>query len=103
KIEESPPRPRSSAAAAASAASPRAQMVTRHPSVTSARALARPSPLLEPVTIATFPVSSRSIARLLAAAATCEVVQCPVERVVRELELVLLEILPLRRQEPRRD
>ena len=43
-----------SAAASASAASPRAQIVTRQPSSTSARALARPRPLLEPVTMATL-------------------------------------------------
>ena len=44
----------SSAAASASAASPRAQIVTRQPSATSARALASPRPLLEPVTMATL-------------------------------------------------
>ena len=50
----------SSAAAAASVASPRAHTVTRHPSAINARAVARPSPLLEPVMMATLPVSSRS-------------------------------------------
>ena len=39
---------------------PRAQMHTRQPSATSARALASPSPRLEPVTTATLSVSRQS-------------------------------------------
>ena len=48
---------RSSAAAFSSVSAPLAQMHTRHPSDASAFALPKPSPLLEPVTMATFPVS----------------------------------------------
>src|SRR5205823_6057098 len=46
----------SSFAAVARRSSPRAQIVTRHPSSTSTRAHARPSPRLEPVTMATLSV-----------------------------------------------
>ena len=49
-----------SSAASASCSSPRAQMQTRQPSATSARALASPSPRLEPVTTATLSQSPRS-------------------------------------------
>ncbi len=52
----------SSSAACDSASSPRAEMHTWQPSATSARALASPSPRLEPVTIATLPWSPRSMA-----------------------------------------
>jgi hypothetical protein len=50
-----------STAAAASCSEPRAHRHTRHPSATSDRALARPSPRLDPVTMATLSVSWRSI------------------------------------------
>ncbi len=50
-------------AASCNRASPRAQIVTEQPSCTRAPAVARPRPLLEPVTIAIFPVSSRSICK----------------------------------------
>ena len=53
-IGVAPASARSSAAASASRASPRAQIVTRQPSATSAAALASPRPRLEPVTMATL-------------------------------------------------
>src|SRR5471030_2209953 len=90
----------SSAAASCSFASPRAQIVTRQPSATSARAVARPSPLLDPVTIATLSVSSRST---LASPSTREVVQRPVERGVRHLQRILREKFLLDRQQRRLD
>ena len=52
---------RTSRAASASRSSPRAQMHTRHPSATSARALASPRPRLAPVTTAILSVSPRSM------------------------------------------
>src|SRR5579885_1907579 len=55
------PRPRIASAAAASAAPPRAQIVTAAPSAASASAIARPMPLLAPVTSARLPASPRSI------------------------------------------
>jgi len=51
-----------SAAASRKRPSVRAHSVTRHPSAASAFALARPSPRLDPVTIATLSFSPRSIA-----------------------------------------
>src|SRR6186997_2555770 len=90
-----------STAAAASCSDPRAQMHTRQPSATSARALASPSPRLEPVTIAILSVSPRSIrsARLLRPSAG-EIVQPPVERLKGHAELVFLDELSLERQQP---
>src|SRR5262245_29125075 len=51
--------------ASRSAASPRAQRHTRHPSAASDLALANPSPRLEPVTIAILSLSPRSTSRRL--------------------------------------
>src|SRR5438093_7937030 len=48
-------------AASDNAVSPRAQIVTLHASSTSAAAVAKPSPLLEPVTMAVLSVSWRFI------------------------------------------
>src|SRR5438874_4739271 len=59
--ESSCARVPNSAAAALRAASPRPQIVTRQPSATSARALAKPSPLLDPVMMAILSASWRSI------------------------------------------
>ena len=56
---------RTSSAAVLSSASLRAQMATRAPSAASASAHALPIPLLAAVTSATFPLSPRSIPRLL--------------------------------------
>src|SRR5215469_8007904 len=57
----SAPAARSSLAAVASPSAPRAQMLSRAPSAANACAIARPSPLLAPVIITTFPLSSRSM------------------------------------------
>src|SRR6266851_7665623 len=57
---------RSSAAASSSAPASRAQIATAAPSRRSARALARPIPLLPPVTIATLPRNPKSIHSLRA-------------------------------------
>src|SRR2546425_1657974 len=130
---------RSSPAALSRRASPRSQIVTRHPSWMSAVALASPSPRLEPVTMATLPVSSRSILVLAGlsdheahegtqkptrffgffcvprhfvrttagvsspAAATGQVVEQPVERLVAHLKLVFFEEFALGREQLRLD
>src|SRR3954471_6819450 len=96
-----------SSAASASCSAPRAQRQTRQPSATSERALARPSPRLEPVTTATLSVSPKSItwraraiprplrgplhsARGSFDAPTGEIVQAPVPLLDDEAEFVLL-------------
>src|SRR6185436_19624847 len=82
--------------------SPRAQIVTREPSWTSAVAMASPNPRVEPVTMAIFSASPRSMsAGCSASAAAGQVVERPVERGVDQLEAVLLEECLLGRQELR--
>src|SRR5215472_12928847 len=51
----------SSLSAAANSMAPRAQMLSRAPSAANACAITRPSPLLAPVIITTFPLSPRSM------------------------------------------
>src|SRR5829696_7476999 len=90
-----------STAASASRSGPRAHRQTRHPSATSARALASPSPRLDPVTIAILSASERSMQQIgnLLRPSTREIVQPPVERMIRHLELVLLHEFPLQWEE----
>src|SRR6266550_2702362 len=95
--------PRSFTIASARPASPRAQIATLQPSCTSAAAMARPKPLLEPVTTAVLPSSSRFTTIRSAAAAAGQVVQRPVERRIDELEGVLLEHFLLDWQQLRHD
>src|SRR6478735_3038463 len=85
-------------AALASASSPRAQITRLAPSAASAVAPARPSPRLPPVTMATFPVSPRSI--LLASG---QVVELPVEIVEDHGEGVLVHVLGFAPHERRKD
>src|SRR6185503_6540930 len=90
---------RSRSTASAIPASPRAQTVTRHPSSTSAVAMASPRPRVEPVTMATLPSRPSSIGGRSASAASGQVVERPVERLVDHLEAVLLQELALARQQ----
>src|SRR6266851_4839641 len=90
-----------SSAASASCSPPRAQSTTRQPSATSARALARPSPRLEPVMTATLSVRPKSI-RLFDVSAA-EIVQAPVHFEERHPERVLGDELLLGRQQVRHD
>src|SRR6266545_67923 len=98
-----------SSAASASCSPPRAQMRTRQPSATRARALARPSPRLEPVTTATLSVRPRSIETCAVRHAPSldapagQVVQAPIHFVKHDAELVLLHEILFEREEMRRD
>src|SRR4051812_17673956 len=76
-----------STAASASFSAPRAQRHTRQPSATSARALASPSPRLEPVTTAILSLRPRSMPGLFDSSAG-QVVQAPVHLVEHDTELV---------------
>src|SRR4051812_1510427 len=80
-------------APSASAPSPRAQIVTRHPSSTSARAEARPRPLLDPVTMAIRPLRSRSISSAIAGLQDCRIAER--EGLTRKKEnAILVPFLP---------
>src|SRR4051812_39890229 len=91
-----------SSAASASCSAPRAQRHTRQPSATSERALARPSPRLEPVTTATLSVSPKSItwrSRRSFDSSAGQVVETPVHLLEDEAEFVLLHELLLEREQ----
>src|SRR3982750_868291 len=91
-----------SSAASASCSAPRAQRHTRHPSATRERALARPSPRLDPVTTATLSVSPKSItwrSRRSFDSSAGQVVEAPVHLLENEAEFVLLHELFLEREQ----